>query len=244
MNKRTLYSDEHINAYIDGELDNDERAILLTDEQNDEILSRRINKARTLKEKVQLAYADVTQPTPAKTPLRCTTFIRENSSLAAVFLISFITLLATFYNYQNNNAIQHAKQLIASSTTVLPQQLNHTIGDHKKIVLNITKYQPALFGDLLQELELLLSQNDIHIEIVASNNGLKMLDEKTSLHAKNILSLKNKFDNLDIVACAKSMSTLLKSDNPVQLIKSIMTTPSAAQQVAKRTRQGWLFIKI
>ena len=51
MNKQSQYSDEHINAYIDGELDNDERAHLLFDEQQDTALARRINETRMLKEK-------------------------------------------------------------------------------------------------------------------------------------------------------------------------------------------------
>ena len=51
MNKQSQYSDEHINAYIDGELDNNERAHLLFDEQQDTALARRINETRMLKEK-------------------------------------------------------------------------------------------------------------------------------------------------------------------------------------------------
>ena len=59
MNKQNQYSDEHINAYIDSELDNDERTRLLFDEQQDTVLAQRINDARILKEKVQLAYSDL-----------------------------------------------------------------------------------------------------------------------------------------------------------------------------------------
>ena len=46
MNTQSQYSDEHINAYIDSELDNEERARLLFDEQQDTSLAQRINDAR------------------------------------------------------------------------------------------------------------------------------------------------------------------------------------------------------
>ena len=59
MKKQNKYSDEYISAYIDGELDSEERARLLFDEQSDEELIQRINQARLLKEKIQLAYADI-----------------------------------------------------------------------------------------------------------------------------------------------------------------------------------------
>ena len=42
MNALTKYSDEHINAYIDDELDSEERARLIFDEQNDAELAARI----------------------------------------------------------------------------------------------------------------------------------------------------------------------------------------------------------
>jgi len=59
MNNQYSYLNEHINAYIDGELDNDERARLLFNEQRDAALTQRINDAQTLKGKVQPAYSDI-----------------------------------------------------------------------------------------------------------------------------------------------------------------------------------------
>ena len=46
MSNQHNYSDEHISAYVDGELDNDERARLLFDKQEDAGLAQRINDAR------------------------------------------------------------------------------------------------------------------------------------------------------------------------------------------------------
>ena len=61
---------------------------------------------------------------------------------------------------------------------------------------------------------------------------------------KIILDLRKQFDSLDVVACAKSMADLAASGDPIQLMKSIMTTPSAAAQVAKRMSEGWIYLKL
>ena len=82
------------------------------------------------------------------------------------------------------------------------------------------------------------------LEIVANGQGLKALDTDTSPYAKKINLMATQFDNLEVVACAKSLAKLAAQGNPIQLMKSIMITPSAAEQVAKRTGAGWLYLKI
>lgn len=113
---------------------------------------------------------------------------------------------------------------------------------------NINQYQAQNFDTTIEHIEALLQQQradqSFNIEIVASGNGLKALDVKTSLHAERISQLANKFDNLDVVACTKSMTSLAAAGNPIQLMKSIMITPSAAEQVAKRMSDGWMYLKI
>ncbi len=65
-----------------------------------------------------------------------------------------------------------------------------------------------------------------------------------SFYAERISQLANQFNSLNVVACAKSMADLATSGDPIQLMKSIMITPSAAQQVAKRMSEGWIYLKL
>ena len=248
MTKQTKHSDEHINAYIDGELDNDERARLLFDEQHDIELAQRISDARSLKEKVQLSYAEMPQNNINKTSFRCTTFANSQrfliSSAAAIAIV--IAIIAPVF--MSSYDINAAKQLIKNTQAISPDKINAAIGNNNKVVINLSLYQPESFDSTIDYIEaLLLKHSDdksFAIEVVANKNGLKALDTKTSIHAERITSLAKRYNNLDIVACAKSMTNLTNSGNPIKLMKDILVSPSASEQVAKRMSDGWVFIKL
>jgi len=248
MNEHNQYSDEHINAYIDGELDRDERTRLLYDEQQDTALAQRISDARMLKEKVQLAYSDIPTSESINKPMRCTEFLSNKKSLVAglIILISAAVLLLPLLT--DNSDVLLAKQLIKETPPITADAIGTTIGSHKKVVINISRYQPEKFDATIDNIEALLQQHKtdllFSIEIVANKEGLKALDTDTSAHAERITLLAKQFDSLDIVACAKSMASLAKAGNPITLMKDILITPSAAEQVAKRMGEGWMYLKL
>lgn len=243
------YSDEHINAYIDGELDNDERVRLLFDEQQDKTLANRINDARMLKEKVQLAYSRIPEIDNNKETFSFSDFISNKKPLVAGFLLLIISTAFLLPEIlKDNHEIVLAKQLIKNTTPISSETLSDAIGTNTRVLINLSQYRPETFDSTINNIRELLHQhrNDrsFNIELVAHKSGLKALDTKTSSHAEKITLLAKEYGSFDIVACAKSMADLASSGNPVQLMQSIMTTPSAAKQIAKRTREGWMYLKI
>jgi intracellular sulfur oxidation DsrE/DsrF family protein len=248
MNKQSQYSDEHINAYIDSELDNDERTRLLFDEQQDTVLAQRINDARILKEKVQLAYSDLSEAGTAKKPFSCSAFVSKQKSLVAGLIILLTATALLLPAIMNNEDVMLARQLIKKTLPIAPGAISKTIGTHKQVIINISQYHPQQFDATITNIEALLLQHRadklFNIEIVANKNGLKALDTKTSLHAERISQLAKQFNSLNVVACAKSMADLAAAGNPIELMKSIMITPSTAQQVTKRMSEGWMYLKL
>jgi len=247
MKQHNTYSDEYINAYIDGELDSEERACILFDEQTDDELAQRINETRMLKEKIQLTYSDITKKENEKRSFSCTAFSsRHRSFVAALLLFSVIATILT-YNMRSNDELIAAKRLINNTQAIPAIAINTAVGDHEHVIINISQYQPKKFGETISSIETLLKNKNstsFKLEIVANKQGLKALDTETSMHAERISQLTARFDNLKVVACAKSLAKLAAEGNPIQLMKSIMITPSAAEQVAKRTGAGWLYLKI
>jgi intracellular sulfur oxidation DsrE/DsrF family protein len=246
MNTQESYSDEYISAYIDGELDSEERTRLLYDEQTDEVLAQRINQTRMLKEKIQLAYADIRNGKDEKKSFSCSAFISRHQALAASLLIVSVAAMLT-YSISNNDSLILAKQLIQNSQPIAVNSIDDVIGDNSRVIINISQYQSQTFSDTVKNIEALLQSRKntpFLLEIVASGQGLKALDTDTSLYAEKISLLAKQFDNLEVVACAKSLAKLAAQGDPIQLMKSIMITPSAAEQVAKRTGTGWLYLKI
>ena len=249
MNDQDKYSDEYINAYIDGELDNDERARLLFDEQENTALAQRINNTRMLKEKIQLAYSNINDTKAETTPFSCSTFASHHRKLvASLLLFTALSAMLVFNLRTNNDNLLLAKQLIENTQPISTNAIDSTIGIHKRVVINISQYNAQNFDDTINTLEtLLLDRSDdklFNLELVADGQGLKALDTETSVHANRINQLANQFNNLEVIACAKSLTKLANDGNPIQLMKSIILTPSAAQQVAKRTGEGWLYLKI
>jgi intracellular sulfur oxidation DsrE/DsrF family protein len=247
MNEAHTYSDEYISAYIDGELDSEERAHLLFDEQTDKELAQRINETRMLKEKIQLVYSGVKSNKDEKKSFSCTVFVNRHRALAAsLLLFSIVTAMLT-YNMGSNANLVLAKQLIRNTQAISASAISDAIGNNKHVVINVSQYHPKNFSETINNIEALLQKKDgspFSVEIVANGQGLKALDKESSVHASKINQLANRFDNLEVVACAKSMAKLATEGDPIQLMKSIMITPSAAEQVAKRTSAGWLYIKI
>lgn len=248
MSKQNEYSDEHINAYIDSELDSDERARLLFDEQEDASLAKRVNEVRMLKEKIQLAYSGSYDENTNKTPFSCTAFVSRHRSLVAGWLI-FTAISATLtYNMGTNDNLVLAKQLIANTQPISASSISDAIGVHKRVIILLSQYNPEYFSKTIDHIEAVLRQhsNDksFNVEIVANGQGLKALDMETSIHAERIAQLSKQFSNLKVVACGRSLAKLAAEGDPIQLMRSIMITPSAAQQIAKRISNNWFYLKI
>ncbi|MCK4833949.1 MAG: hypothetical protein KAT12_04195 [Gammaproteobacteria bacterium] len=247
MNQQYTYSDEHISAYIDNELDSEERAQFLSDEQTDEDFAQRINEIRMLKEKVQLSYSELKYDDDEKKSFSCTAFFSRHRALAASLLLLSVVAGILSYNMSSNDNLMVAKQLMTETQPISAASINDAVGENSHVVLYVSQYQPETFDETIDNIEALLqnrSDDFFKLEIVANGQGLKALDTKSSLHAAQVNQLTNKFNNLKVVACAKSLTRLATEGNPIQLMQSIMIAPSAADQVAKRTSAGWLFLKI
>ena len=62
MSEKRQYSDEHLNAFIDEQLDNTEKAELLDTLRHDTELSQRVCKLQKLHNLVQLSYQSIEVP--------------------------------------------------------------------------------------------------------------------------------------------------------------------------------------
>ncbi len=247
MKSHNTYSNEDISAYIDGELDSEERALILFDEQADAALAQRINDARILKEKVQLTFLDIRKKDNNEKLFNSKIFAGYHKSIAASLLLLVLFISLFTYNLQQQGNLITAKQLIKNTPVISAHKIDDFVGDHKRIVINLSQYQSENFDDTLYYIEKLLkdkSSSLFMVEIIANKQGLKALDVETSSHAERMSQLDYQFDNMKIIACAKSLASLAEKGDPIQLLKSIMITPSAAKQVARRTSEGWLYLKI
>lgn len=248
MNSQDNYSDEYISAYIDGELDQEERVRLILAEQEDEVLARRIKDTRILKEKVQLAYLELVNDGGQNRTLNRSVLAKRYRSLfAGLLLLSGIAALLMIYVNESDD-LTRANQLMTSTQPLMAKSITSVIGTHRHVLIHVSQYREETFGAVIDEIERLLQRHDaagpLNIEIVANKQGLRVLDVDTSIFSDRLQRLLSQFDTLAVVACAKSLAQLATSDEPVNLLKSIITTPTAAHEVARRTSEGWIYIKV
>ena len=67
MKKDEHYSEEQLNAFVDGELDPEEKSQLFNESERSATLDQRLCKQRKIKELIQHAYADVPPARPLGT---------------------------------------------------------------------------------------------------------------------------------------------------------------------------------
>jgi len=241
MTNHKDYSDEHISAYIDGELDTDERARLVSDEQHDDTLKQRINETRLLKEKIQLAYGsadDYAALNAANKTEKTGPGRRPYYIAVAASLLVLVSALFTIDQLEQQN-IEGAKQLIASTQGIAPEQLAASIPADRNIIIDLNSYRPDTFDSTLDHLQQLAATSRQRIEVVINGEAVSALDANDSPHVKRIIELAERFDNLDIIGCAASIT-----QNPVSLLAETLTTPSTPYEVARRTAEDWLYIKL
>jgi len=151
------------------------------------------------------------------------------------------------YAYENGD-LSRANQLMDSTQPLMANSIADAVGEHSHVLIHVSQYQEGKFGSVIDEIEALLHQHNadksLSVEIIADKQGLRVLDADKSIFARRLEQLTKRFDTLQLVACARSLTQLASVGEPVNLLKSIITTPTAAQQVARRTAEGWVYIKV
>ncbi len=110
----------------------------MMDVQEDNLLAQRVNEVRLLKEKVQLAYFDLSKKDSTKKVLSCPALFSITTSLVAGVMILLATELLLFSTMPGSDEIFLAKQLIMHTDSIAPEAISVTIGASKQIVIDIS----------------------------------------------------------------------------------------------------------
>lgn len=241
MNKQNM-SDEFLNSFIDNQLDPNEKLSAIEIIRQSEALKEQVCELRGMKELVQQAY-----PLPAAYKHNLTKrYLSRNSwqALAACLLLCLgaATGWMTHAWINKNNAAE----LTAMLNTL---QMNDSTSDTRKVIVHLSNVHPAKVKAMLAETEGLLenykhARQAIQIEVITNKRGVDLLRTHTSAYTSQINTLKKNYPNLDFVVCGQTISKLQKDGENVQLLPQTTITTSAADQINKRLKQGWGYIKI
>lgn len=230
-------SDEQLNALLDNELDAAECERLLQEIRANRAYAQRYCELRQMKELVTLAYQDVPgarSRRPARMPYLRRYGLRV-AGVAAAMLISVVSTIGVM-------TAQHASVDPPIQTLA---QIDPAHPPSHKILLHVSSLDAQRVDAALDTAEK-LSRADagrIQVEVVANAEGLGVL-RQGSPYAERIRALVSRHDNLRFSACANTKHLAhLQEGKEISLLPEAHEVPNALDQIVKRLKDGWLYVK-
>lgn len=241
MNPRETFSDEFLNAYVDGELGEAEKAQLLEALCRDETLNARVCELQKVRELLRHAY----QSTPAPEQPKPRNHWLGAGIAASIMLVVGTLLGWGLHGYQSPN---HELLDIARNAQLSPSEAADD--GTWRVLLHVTTADPYRLKTVLDEAEGLLEGrlphgNRVEVEILANGRGLDLLRTRTSPYAERIQALQARYDNVAFRACQRAINRVQREQNiTVKLLPAAKTVPTAVGEVIQRQRQGWAYVQI
>ncbi len=241
-------SDEHLNAFIDNQLDADEKSGILEAINQDPELNQRVNALRQVREMVKHCYDHVPAPTHHGTTHSGNSWWAQG--IAAGLLLGMGVLLGWhgFERDYGNESTLHVMYLDDDKAFQSADlYTSEAIQNNKKVLLHISSGDPTRIKRALDTAERLLRAegDQIDVAIVANSSGLKLLRADVSPFPERIRKLQSQFDTLTFLACRKAIDKLRQEQNiHAKLLPGIQTTPNALDEILTRLRQGWVYISV
>jgi len=245
MNNSKDYSDEYLNAYIDGELDKKETGRLLDELRYNPELDARITDLQKIREMVRYAYHE--KLPPEKSPLARTMLAKKSRiAFAASIILSLGVALGWslhLHSQQTNGLLEIAEAMQIKSAAANNES-------EIKLMLHVTTDNQNKLQTVLDETENFLSQYEsmgkkVKLDILTNGKGLKLLHANHTPFAERIKLLQQRYQNLTFKACQNAINRAQKkTGKKLFMLPETVTVPSALGEVMKKQQEGWSYIKI
>ena len=234
-------SEEQLNALLDSEMVDADSACLLETIRADKALASHYCELRHIKDLVKLAYNN--PPVADNTGLSFSmTAHRRHLSLSVAGLI--LVLVGGIVGWFVNGAVIHHHDV--SFYTV--DRLNPGIIKSNRVLLHIESFDEHRVDATLSKVEELLQRSaannvPIEVEVVANSDGLNIL-RKGSPYVNRIKTIAAKYDNVSFMACGVAkQNARLREGKEIALIPEATEVPAALDQILKRLKSGWTYVR-
>ena len=237
MRPEETISDEILNAFIDNELEDNERAEVLQKLERDQELAARYSELCQIKERMLLAYSDIPQPRPKRKEYL--PGLRISYSQAAAFVAALL-ISGAFTGWIAHEQNQQPENGNMQSI----EKINPNNVSANKILFHINTDDKNRFETVLNKTRLLLTNNNsVQVEIVANASGLSMLRDGSPF-TNQVKAMSAAYNNVKFLACgvAKQNATL-KEGREIKLLEDATEIPAALDEILSRIKDGWLYVK-
>ncbi|MEA3244323.1 MAG: hypothetical protein U9Q19_12940 [Pseudomonadota bacterium] len=243
------FSEERLNAFIDGELDALEKSDVFEVLNNDNGLHQQACELRQLSELVRHAYERPPEIEKHRKPdtRRVSPWGR---AVAATLLVGLGATLGWFGHQPPQQQVATSMGAMywdehnAFQNTELSQV---TSGQHsKKVIVHLNTSSADRFEKALDTAEQLMktytdSDMGAEIEVVANASAIKMLRTSYSPYADRVRELQDRYLNLTFLACKDAMDHVRELEGlekDVTLLPDVDVTPSALEHILNRLSEG------
>lgn len=237
MNKEQDISEEQLNAFVDGELESEERSALFDEAERSVELDQRLCQQRKLKELVQHAYKEVPEPRRLLSGRGPRTSLIGMATAASLLLL--VGAISGLFMHGFVSPSPHAGEQAASTDT-------RAVAAMQKYILHVSSGETEQMKLALQKAQELLSgsepDNPGQVEIVANERGLDLLRSDITPFSTEIRELAN--NNVVFYACSKAIQRLEENGIEVKLVPEANAGYTALDRVVIRMKDGWQYIKI
>lgn len=244
MTKPERFSDELLNAYVDGELAADDVLAIEQAMQQDDLLRERVRELKDIKCLVRDAYIDE-KPERASVPLRRRGWMTGVAAYAATFVLG-IALSWAWFSYMRPD-----EQRIASAPSY---QTNGPVqtAEEVKVVFHLSRDDPARLNDVLTEAEALLTKTaqldrEAAVRIIVSGSGLALLEKGSAPNPERISALKRSYrDQIVFNACGVAYKQFKsrETDGEFQLLPEVQLVDLGVLELMRRQQAGWAYIRL
>jgi len=238
----SIFSDEQLQAFVDDEVDLSDRAEIMEAISRDDELACRVCELLQIKDSVRLAYHEPPQPVHASKQWQVASKARVSvRTIAASFLLAMGVLSGWFMHALSLNG--------ASPPTSNLVQMAPANQEFKRVILHISTADTERLEQALDDAELLLSGYKNHpemlqLEVVANAAGLTLLREDASPYVDRIRRMAQEYDNIDFLACSRTIEKLHLKGIDVHLIPEAKVIPAALEEIVDKLQEGWVYIRV
>lgn len=233
--------DMRTSAYIDGELDDCERAAFVEELVRNPVRSREVAELGELNELVRLAFARV--PGAPRDPFASAGLAHRGSSLRRVrrAALVIVVLLTTF------GAGWLTSWSILSSRSESPRVATAKQGAAAPGMVLVLASADRAKADatLLRAHELLkrYRSDGPKVEVIVTGLAIKFLKRGDSRYGTAFAKLMEQYPDFRVVVCEATLQALSGGHKPMVLLKKVGRVPTAVQEVVKRLHQGWIYVE-
>ncbi len=242
MTDTNNFSESQLHAYVDNQLDEDERARVLDAISKNPELALRVSSIQRDLELLRLAYHHC--PPPSRQHKNKLSINWVPSSIAAgIFLV--IGVLSGLLMSNHETTINHKRSSPAISSI---GQFNFANSERRKVLIHVSSKDKTQLKRALDKAENILRYSKDHkkpvtLTVVANASGLELL-RKGSSFGERIKILASKYGNLKFKACGIAMENVrLKEGSIPKLLPEAIKVPNALDEILKKIKSGWVYLK-